>query len=291
VAPDSVERSALHSKKRPSYSSLPGSLIQDQVTGLHPMVTQIKALVPPSLEPALLGLWFFFRPIMRGLFFGRQRYCPICHSHCRLFLSHGGLKHRRPDVVCPVCLTHDRHRLAYVFLSTSTNLYDGLTKSLLHFAPEPEFMRQFKRIPSVHYVSADWASPHSSHKIDITNTQLPDSSFDVIYCSHVLEHVVEDRRAIQEMFRVLTPGGWALIQVPMGEQPQTIEFARTSSGRQQPAWQTKHVRRYGIDFGERLFETGFEVQSLSAHHLATAEDCTRMSLITSEPLFFCRKPV
>lgn len=254
------------------------------------MVTKIKSIVPPFLEPTLIGLWFFFRPLVRILFFGRRRYCPICDSHCRLFLSHGRGARIRPDVVCPVCLCHDRHRFAYLYLKTSTDLYDGLPKRFLHFAPEPEFSRQFKRIPCVHYVDADWASPHSRRKIDITNTRLPDSSFDVIYCSHVLEHVVEDRRAIQEMFRVLTPGGWALIVVPIGEPFQTVEFPRASNGSDRPSWHTRHVRSYGMDFRERLLKAGFEAQAVSARQIASAEDCARMSLITFEPLFFCRKP-
>jgi hypothetical protein len=253
-------------------------------------VTTIKSLVPPFTEPTLVGVWFLLRPIVRLLFFGRQRYCPVCRSHCRLFLSHGRRAWRRLDVVCPVCLCHDRHRLAYLFLNKSTNLYDGLTKRLLHFAPEPEFMRQFKRIPRIDYVSADWVSPHAGRMIDIRNTQLPDSWFDVAYCSHVLEHVVQDRQAIREIFRVLAPGGWALIQVPIGEQPQTIEYPEVSNNSTRRSWSSKHVRRYGTDFRERLFEAGFKVQTVSVDQVASPQDCRTMGLIDFEPLFYCKKP-
>lgn len=252
------------------------------------MVSAIKSLVPPFLEPALIALWFLLRPVVKVVFFGRQRYCPICSSHCRLFLSHGS-KRRRPNIVCPVCLGHDRHRLAYLFLTLSTNLMDGKPKRMLHLAPEPELRRQFKSAPGIQYVSGDWASPHAAEKFDITNMPLPDAAFDVIYCSHVLEHVVDDRRAIGEIYRVLTPGGWALIQVPIAQQQNTVEFTERYAANAEISWYAGHVRQYGSDFVPRLTDAGFEVQVVSASQITKPEECERMSLSTREPLFFCQR--
>ena len=76
-------------------------------------------------------------------------------------------------------------------------------------------MARFKKIPRLDYISADLASPHAMVKMDITAIDWPDASFDIVYCSHVLEHIPDDRKAMSEIFRVLKPGGWALIQVPL----------------------------------------------------------------------------
>lgn len=49
---------------------------------------------------------------------------------------------------------------------------------------------------------------------DIHNIPLTDESIQAIFCLAVLEHVEDPIRAMQEMYRVLTPGGKALIYVP-----------------------------------------------------------------------------
>ena len=74
------------------------------------------------------------------------------------------------------------------------------------------------------YISADLESHLAVVKVDITNILYEDNSFDVILCSHVLEHVIDDQKAMRELFRVLKPGGWAILQVPI------------------PADMTKHLR-------------------------------------------------
>ena len=169
------------------------------------MVTKIKALLPSALEPAVISLWCKLRPIIRVIFFGHERYCPVCGSWTRLFLSYGPSTKRRKDVVCPVCFSHERHRLAWVFITTSTDLGSAIPKKLLHFAPEPEFERKLRRIPWIEYLSADLLNTHVVEKMDISDINQPDDSFDIILCSHVLEHVPEDRKAMSELFRVLKP--------------------------------------------------------------------------------------
>lgn len=164
----------------------------------RPMLSQLKATLPAALEPLLIRVWYFFRPMLRIVFFGRSRYCPVCNSRSRFFLSHGPAIRRRQDIVCPICLSHDRHRLAWVFVNSSTDLNDGSPKKLLHFAPETEFERKFRSIPGVQYLSADLGSPHAMEESDITNIDWSEASFDIIYCSHVLEHVPEDRSAMRE---------------------------------------------------------------------------------------------
>ncbi len=175
-------------------------------------MSQIEALLPPALEPTAIRIWYFCQPIVRIICFGRNRYCRVCASRIQVFWSHRPQSRRMKDVVCSICLSHRRHRLAWIYLNSRTNLTDGAPKKLLHLAPDTVFIKRFKKIPGVHYVSADLVSPHAMVKMGWA-----DASFDVVYCSHVLEHVHEDRKAMNEMFRVLKPGGWALVQVPVSK--------------------------------------------------------------------------
>ncbi len=255
------------------------------------MVSQIKALLPAALEPMAIRMWYFCRPIIRLIFFGRNRYCPVCESWSRFFLSHGPLPRGRKDVVCPVCLSHDRHRLAWIYLNSRTNLTDSSPKKLLHFAPETEFTKKFKKIPGIDYLSADLVSPHAMVKMDIIAIDWPDSSFNIVYCSHVLEHVREDRKAMSEIFRVLKSGGWALIQVPISEDGSLEYPSITEPGeRKRLSWQSKHVRRYGLDIKDRLAAAGFDVEVVFRHQLIGPENCQRMGIHPNEPMFHCWKP-
>lgn len=272
---------------RTSESALRERPVENQGSSV---VSRLKSLTPASLEPAALYAWFLARPIVRVAFAGSRRYCPVCSSRTRYFLAHSSGQGKRADIVCPVCLCHDRHRLAWLFLKSFPDLNDGLPKRFLHFAPEPEFVRRFKHLPGIQYASADWASPHAMTRMDITQIGFADGSFDAIYCSHVLEHVVQDRRAMQELFRVLAPGGWALIQIPIGAE-KTTEYPASKISNGQNPWKAGHVRRYGLDVRNRFTDAGFEVQTIFSEQLASPEDSQVMSLLRGEPLFLCRKRI
>ena len=255
------------------------------------MVSRIKALLPATLEPTALRLWYLGRPLVRLVFFGRRRYCHGCDSWTRLFLSHGPPSRRVEDIVCPICLSHRRHRLAWLYLRARTNLMDGGPKRMLHIAPELELTRRFRKIRGLEYVSADLASPHAMVEMNVTAMDWPDASFDVLFCSHVLEHVPDDRKAMSEMFRVLKPGGWALIQVPIAKHG-TIEDPSITDPRERERlyWQSDHVRLYGLDIADRLAAAGFAVEVVFGHQLVARPDCERMGVNPTEPIFHCTKP-
>ena len=129
-------------------------------------------------------------------------------------------------------------------------------------------------------------------RMDITAMEAPDASFDAIYCSHVLEHVPEDRKAMREFFRVLKPGGWALIMVPVAAHPTIEDPAVTDPAeRERLYWQGDHVRLYGMDIVERLREAGFAVKVAYAGDFLSVGDCERMGLDPGEPIFDARKPL
>jgi SAM-dependent methyltransferase len=129
-------------------------------------------------------------------------------------------------------------------------------------------------------------------KLDITDIDLPDSSFDIIYCSHVLEHVADDRKAMSELVRVLKPGGWALIQVPVSKDGTIEDPSITDPDeRERLFYQGDHVRLYGLDIADRLAAAGFDVQVVFGHQLIEPHRCERMGINPNEPIFHCRKPV
>lgn len=128
-------------------------------------------------------------------------------------------------------------------------------------------------------------------RMDITQIDFPDNSFDVIYCSHVLEHVVDDRQAMQEFYRVLRPGGWAVLLVPITAD-QTFEDPAIVSpqDRLQMFGQADHVRRYGPDFVDRLKDAGFEVRVIRVSDLYGRVDAMRMGLTAAcGDIFHCTK--
>lgn len=255
------------------------------------MISRIKTLLPSGLEPLALRVWYWCRPALRIVFLGRRRYCSVCESRSRFFLSHGPPSRRVTNVLCPICLSHKRHRFAWIYLNSRTNLGDGTRKKLLHIAPEVEFTRLFKKVPKLDYVSADLGSPHAMVEADITAMHWPDDSFDMVYCSHVLEHVPDDRQAMREMLRVLKPGGVALIQVPVGPQA-TLEDPTITDPRERERvfWQSDHVRLYGLDIADRLRAAGFEVDVVFARQLLAPDACERMGIDTNEAMFHARKP-
>lgn len=226
--------------------------------------------------------WIACRPLLGLLFRGRRRYCPLCESWTRRFLE---------DARCPVCRSRPRHRLTWLYLKQRTTFFDARAKRLLHFAPEMSLMAAFGRLPDLDYLSADLASPHAMVRMDITAIDAPDASFDAIYCSHVLEHVADDRKAMREMFRVLKPGGWALIMVPISPAGPTLEDPAVTdpAERERLYLQSDHVRLYGFDIRERLAEAGFEASVTFGRELADVAECERMALIPHEPIFEARK--
>ena len=254
------------------------------------MVSRIKALMPAAAEPLAIRTWFFLRPIVRAAFFGHARYCPVCKSHCRRFLSHGSPSRRLQDVVCPVCLSHPRLRLAWLLLGARTDLLDGRSRRVLHVAPEPALAEHLRRVRNIEIVSADLDSPHAMVKLDVTRIDRESASFDVILCSHVLEHVEDDRKAMRELFRVLRPGGWAMIQVPLSGQPTFEDPSITDPvERERLFWQADHVRLYGLDIADRLREAGFEVETVFGDELVAPDQLVKTGIYARDAAFLCRK--
>jgi len=227
--------------------------------------------------------------------FGVSRYCPCCRSFLRSFGPHPAPQPgrvTRPEAKCPVCGALERHRLMELFLVHRTDLFDGRPKSLLHIAPEPVFARRFKAIANLRYVSIDIEAPRRPSLLaDITRLPFASGTFDVIYCSHVLEHIPDDHAAMREMHRLLKPTGWSILQVPLRQGRLTYEdpSITTPEARLAAFGQHDHVRDYGDrDYATRLEAAGFAVTVDPFVRQQSVGDQKRFGLMAWEDVHVCR---
>jgi SAM-dependent methyltransferase len=189
---------------------------------------------------------------------GDQRECTLCGWRGRRFEVTGEGAKRRPDALCPNCGSVERHRLAHALLRN--RLSPG--QRTLHVAPEPSVTAWLNRI-SDSYVSIDLDAARAMRAMDLTALDIPDSSVSLVYCSHVLEHIPDDRDAMAEMVRVLEPGGWAIVQVPIrGDHTDEDPSVTDPEERLHRFHQRDHVRVYGLDIIDRLTGAGFAVEVL-----------------------------
>jgi len=226
------------------------------------------------------------------LYFGFRYYCPLCSSKLRAFKSFG--RAERTNALCPVCGALERHRVIWLLLKRKTNLLDAKSKILLHIAPEKCLSKLFERIENLEHITADLNDPNVKLKMDITDISFPDNSFDIILCSHVLEHVEDDRKALSEFHRTLKPGGWALIVVPITSEKTFEDKSVTDPEKRTELFgQHDHLRRYGKDFIDRLSEAGFIVKTYCARDILDENEITKTGLAGSKilncPLYLCTK--
>lgn len=221
---------------------------------------------------------------------GDRRECPVCGEWSRAFAPAGA--ERRLDAQCLFCGAMERHRLVWVFLSWK-RLLDGRGKRMLHVAPEPCLSRHFAVALGNGYITADLQRDAVTVRIDVERIPFLDERFDFVYCSHVLEHVPNDRRAMREFRRVLKKSGWAILLVPITatntfEDPTIV----SPEQRRDVFGQEDHLRRYGSDYVHRLEEAGFVVERYAPSDVvADSNDRARMGLTpASGEIYFCRKP-
>jgi SAM-dependent methyltransferase len=215
-------------------------------------------------------------------FVGKRFECPVCHHHFRKLLPYGYVSSRE-NALCPSCLSLERHRQIWLFLQAKTDFFSTPAK-MLHIAPEYCFIKRFGSMPNIDYYSADLESPLARVKMDIQHIPFEDNVFDVIFCNHILEHVDDDRLAMQELFRVMKPGGWGIVQSPVNlDRATTYEDRSITSPdeRLKHFGQKDHVREYGRDYADRLRNTGFNVEEVNLTEYVKPELITYHALMPS----------
>ncbi len=249
-----------------------------------------KFLLNAIPRPMLINLSIFLRPVIVLFFKGNNFTDPIDGKSYRKFLPYGYGK-QRPNALSPGTLSLERHRQMWLYLQNETNFFTHKLK-VLHIAPEQEFLRKFKKMKNLEYTSADLFSPIVDVKADILDLPFEDNSFDVIICNHVLEHIVDDRKAMSELYRVMKSGGWGIVQVPMKNSLEKTyeDFTITDpKERQKHFGQYDHVRWYGMDYFDRLKNVGFDAEINFYSQKFSEADIKRFGLNKNEILPVVRK--
>ncbi len=233
----------------------------DQI-GVIVMKKIFKFILNTIPRPLLIRLSYVARPILAFLLSGDKFTDPIDGQSFRMFLPYG-YGNQRNNVLSPSTLSLERHRLLWLYLQRETDFFTAKTKkSLLHFAPEQAFYKIFRNQKNLDYTTTDLLSPLADVKADICNLPFEDNAYDMIFCNHVLEHIPDDKKAMQELYRVLKPGGMAILQIPQDLSRATTFADDTIVDQKERAkifGQYDHVRVYGRDYFDKLRSIGFKV--------------------------------
>jgi SAM-dependent methyltransferase len=213
--------------------------------------------------------------------------CPLCGHDFDRFRN----AWNRPDALCWRCGAHERHRAQWLLFERRPELLAG-ARSLLHFSPEWCLRRRLSAIPGLRYVTTDLDPAQAADlRLDVTALDLPDDSFDAVICSHVLEHVPDDRAAMRELHRVTAPGGFTLVMVPLAlDRAQTFEDPSITAPdeRLRAFLQHDHVRLYAPDIADRLRAAGFAVEIVDTAGELGPDQAARHGLLASDLIFLCR---
>jgi len=223
--------------------------------------------------------------------------CPICKSEQIVFNDFGSPA--RKNVMCTTCGSLERNRAIWLFLNDETYIFtENIT--LLHVAPEKIFFDKFNQQENLIYIYGNKFEkgfenlyPEGTRSLDITDLKdFEDNSIDAVICSHVLEHVPEDAKAMKQFLRVLKPNGWAVLLVPIDYNRETTyeDWSITSEEeRKKHFGQEDHVRWYGRDYPNKLEEAGFDVTIYDTEKELSTEIQEKYRLV-DEKIYFCVKP-
>jgi predicted SAM-dependent methyltransferase len=272
-----------------------------------------KLILNTIPRPILIRLSYLARPILAFLLRGKTYTDPIDGKSFRMFLPYG-YGTQRNNVLSPSTLSLERHRLLWLYLKNETDFFqseldsdsvhqnkitvrlrDAETNSalkVLHFAPEQSFYKLFRNQKNLDYTTTDLLSPLADVKADICNLPFSDNAYDVILCNHVLEHIPDDTKAMQELYRVLKPGGMGIFQIP-----QDLDRAATFSDdsitdqkeRSKIFGQYDHVRIYGRDYFDKLRSIGFNVNEADYTAEISADLVEKYCLAKGEIIPVCTK--
>lgn len=264
-------------------------------------------------RPILIRLSIIVRPILAFLLKGNKFTDPIDGKSFRMFLPYG-YGNQRNNVLSPSTLSLERHRLLWLYLNNETDFFQSehdsdslannpnriklrdtessLPLEVLHFAPEQEFYKRFKKQKNIIYTTTDLLSPLADVKADICNLPFKDNAYDIVLCNHVLEHIPDDTKAMQELYRVLKPGGMGIFQIPQDSSRATTfsdDSITDAKERAKIFGQYDHVRVYGRDYFDKLRSIGFNVEEVDYTNTISSDLVKKYCLAKGEIIPVCFK--
>lgn len=231
--------------------------------------------------PSLISRFeFTFRWVLALFYRGNKVYCNVCETHLRQFIHH-----ETGDLICPSCGSLGRHRRLWLVLQDT--LLSSKQASILHFSPSKIIQKKLKS-SNPNYVTTDYDGKLKADKsYDITNIDAPDQAYDFIICYHVLEHIIEDTKAMSELFRILKNDGLLIVQTPFKDGEIYEDTAITTpKERLKHFGQDDHVRIYSVKgLKTRLIQQGFSVEELYYEE----DEGNNLGLKLHETILMCRK--
>ena len=251
-----------------------------------------KSILNTIPRPWLIKASYIVRPVISWYLRGDKFTDPIDGRSFRKFLPYGYVK-QRENALSPSTLSLERHRLMWLFLKDNTTFFTATKKlKVLHIAPEQCFLDIFRKQQNLNYITSDLESPIADVKADICDLPFKENEFDVVFCNHVLEHISNDTKAMQELYRVLKPGGFGIFQIPQ-DLSKAITFEdNTITDRKERAklfGQYDHVRVYGRDYFDKLRSIGFKVDEVDYTKKITLDKIEKYCLMKNEILPVCYK--
>ncbi|WP_073147990.1 class I SAM-dependent methyltransferase [Mesonia phycicola] len=250
-----------------------------------------KTVLNTIPRPLLIKASYLAKPVLAILLKGNKYTDPIDGKSFSKFLPYG-YENQRENVLSPSALSLERHRLLWLYLKNKTDFFTS-KKSVLHFAPEQAFYKRFRKLPNLNYTTTDLNSPLADVKADICNLPFKDNQYDFILCNHVLEHIPDDTKAMQELYRVLKPGGTAILQIPQDlSRATTFEDDSITDEKERAKifGQYDHVRIYGRDYFDKLRSIGFKVIEENYTKSLTNEEIDKFRINKEEIIPVCIKP-
>ncbi len=278
-------------------------------TNMNTLKQSLKRLIPVWLGKKIRGTY----QKMLGLYYkGNKYHCPYCKHSFRKMLTDGethpvitkyqiigsGL---RDNCTCPRCYSKDRDRLIHLYLEKKTDIFTSKKPTrVLHIAPEAWLKELFQSLAHVEYTygvkgvkNMGYYYDRKTLELDITKLAIDDNTYDIIVCNHVLEHIPDDTQALKEIYRILKPGGWAILQVPHSNQLENTyedESIVEPKEREKHYGQFDHVRVYGKDYPKRLEFVGFQVEQFNPKNETWGKEyIDRYALNSNENLFVAKK--
>lgn len=241
-------------------------------------------------RPMLIKMSYVVKPFLTTFLRGNTYTDPIDGKSFSKFLPYG-YETQRENVLSPSTLSLERHRLLWLYLQNETDFFSAAYK-MLHFAPEQAFYKRFKKMKNLDYTTTDLNSPLADVKADICQLPFADNTYDIIFCNHVLEHIPDDTKAMQELYRVLKPGGMAILQIPQDlNRVDTFEDNSITDPKERAKifGQYDHVRVYGRDYFDKLRAIGFQVDEVDYTTQLSLQEIDKYRLSKGEIIPVCYK--